>query len=98
VAVRNGVVIVTFINDFRRHGASIVSAVREGAVARLRPVLMTASVASLGFLPMALSTSAGAEVQLYTWCFRAPHDRESTALITNTGEDEHRDRSNRPRW
>ena len=63
VAVLNGVVMMAFINDFRARGASIVSAVREGAVARLRPVLMTASVASLGFLPMALSTSAGAEVQ-----------------------------------
>jgi cobalt-zinc-cadmium resistance protein CzcA len=63
VAVLNGVVMVTFINEFRRHVASVGVAVREGALARLRPVLMTASVASLGFLPMALSTSAGAEVQ-----------------------------------
>ena len=63
VAVLNGVVMVAFINDFRRDGASTLNAVREGAVARLRPVLMTASVASLGFLPMALSTSSGAEVQ-----------------------------------
>lgn len=63
VAVLNGVVMVAFINEFRRGGASPEDAVREGAVARLRPVLMTASVASFGFLPMALSTSAGAEVQ-----------------------------------
>jgi cobalt-zinc-cadmium resistance protein CzcA len=63
VAVLNGVVMVAFINEFRRSGASAEHAVREGAVARLRPVLMTASVASFGFLPMALSTSAGAEVQ-----------------------------------
>ena len=63
VAVLNGVVMLTFIDDFRRAGASSLNAVREGAVARLRPVLMTASVASLGFLPMALSTSSGAEVQ-----------------------------------
>ena len=63
VAVLNGVVMVAFINGFRRGGASSEDAVREGAVARLRPVLMTACVASFGFLPMALSTSAGAEVQ-----------------------------------
>ena len=63
VAVANGVVMVAFINEFRNAGASSLQAVREGAVARLRPVLMTASVASLGFLPMALSTSSGAEVQ-----------------------------------
>jgi cobalt-zinc-cadmium resistance protein CzcA len=63
VAVLNGVVMVAFINEYRRAGATSLQAVREGAVARLRPVLMTASVASLGFLPMALSTSSGAEVQ-----------------------------------
>ena len=63
VAVLNGVVMVVFINEFRRDGAPTLAAVRQGAVARLRPVLMTASVASLGFLPMALSSSAGAEVQ-----------------------------------
>lgn len=63
VAVLNGVVMVAFINEFRRDGATATVAVRDGALARLRPVLMTASVASLGFLPMALSTSAGAEVQ-----------------------------------
>ena len=63
VAVLNGVVMVAFINEFRRDGAGTLAAVRRGAVARLRPVLMTASVASLGFLPMALSSSAGAEVQ-----------------------------------
>lgn len=63
VAVLNGVVMVAFIKEFRREGAALVVAVREGALARLRAVLMTASVASLGFMPMALSTSAGAEVQ-----------------------------------
>lgn len=63
VAVLNGVVMLAFINEYRRRGAQPEDAVREGAVARLRPVLMTASVASFGFLPMALSTSAGAEVQ-----------------------------------
>ncbi|MBA3975707.1 MAG: CusA/CzcA family heavy metal efflux RND transporter [Candidatus Solibacter sp.] len=63
VAVLNGVVMVAFINQLRERGASLQPAVMEGAITRLRPVLMTALVASLGFLPMAISTSAGAEVQ-----------------------------------
>jgi cobalt-zinc-cadmium resistance protein CzcA len=63
VAVLNGVVMVSFINDLRREGSSLDAAVREGALTRLRPVLMTALVASLGFVPMAISTGAGAEVQ-----------------------------------
>jgi cobalt-zinc-cadmium resistance protein CzcA len=63
VAVMNGLVMVTLINKLRADGASLHEAVVNGAMARLRPVLMTALVASLGFVPMALSTSAGAEVQ-----------------------------------
>jgi cobalt-zinc-cadmium resistance protein CzcA len=63
VAVLNGVVMVSYINKLREEGSSIYYAVREGADIRLRPVLMTALVASLGFIPMALATSAGAEVQ-----------------------------------
>jgi len=63
VAVLNGVVMVSFINELRREGSAIDTAVREGALTRLRPVLMTALVASLGFVPMAISTGAGAEVQ-----------------------------------
>jgi cobalt-zinc-cadmium resistance protein CzcA len=63
VAVLNGVVMVSFINELRHGGLSTAAAVREGALTRLRPVLMTALVASLGFVPMAISTSAGAEVQ-----------------------------------
>jgi cobalt-zinc-cadmium resistance protein CzcA len=63
VAVLNGVVMVSFINELRREGRSLDAAVREGALTRLRPVLMTALVASLGFGPMAISTGAGAEVQ-----------------------------------
>ncbi|MCL4488403.1 MAG: CusA/CzcA family heavy metal efflux RND transporter, partial [Chloroflexi bacterium] len=63
VAVLNGVVMVAFINEARRKGRPIREAVLDGALTRLRPVLMTASVASLGFLPMALSTGGGAEVQ-----------------------------------
>jgi len=63
VAVLNGVVMVNFINQLREEGRSVLDAVREGAETRLRPVLMTALVASLGFIPMALATSAGAEVQ-----------------------------------
>ncbi len=63
VAVLNGVVMVSYINQLRQEGKSLLDAVREGAETRLRPVLMTALVASLGFIPMALATSAGAEVQ-----------------------------------
>jgi cobalt-zinc-cadmium resistance protein CzcA len=63
VAVLNGVVMVSCINRLRDEGKSIEEAVREGAEIRLRPVLMTALVASLGFIPMAIATSAGAEVQ-----------------------------------
>ncbi|WP_346297200.1 CusA/CzcA family heavy metal efflux RND transporter [Rhodopseudomonas sp. P1] len=63
VAVLNGLVIITFIERLRGEGRRIVEAVREGALTRLRPVLMTALVASLGFVPMALATGAGAEVQ-----------------------------------
>ncbi|NEW91107.1 CusA/CzcA family heavy metal efflux RND transporter [Rhodopseudomonas sp. BR0M22] len=63
VAVLNGLVIITFIGRLRAEGRRMVEAVREGALTRLRPVLMTALVASLGFVPMALATGAGAEVQ-----------------------------------
>lgn len=63
VAVLNGVVLISFFNQLREEGRSVEEAVREGALTRLRPVLMTALVASLGFVPMALATSAGAEVQ-----------------------------------
>jgi cobalt-zinc-cadmium resistance protein CzcA len=63
VAVLNGVVLLTYISQLRERGLSVDEAVREGANTRLRPVLMTALVASLGFVPMALSTGAGAEVQ-----------------------------------
>ena len=63
VAVLNGLVMLTFINQLRANGASLNDAVLDGALARLRPVLMTALVASLGFLPMALATGTGAEVQ-----------------------------------
>lgn len=63
VAVLNGVVLVSTVRDLQRDGVGLAEASVEGARARLRPVLMTAMTASLGFLPMALSTSAGAEVQ-----------------------------------
>lgn len=63
VAVLNGLVIITFIERLRSEGKSILAAVHEGALTRLRPVLMTALVASLGFVPMAIATGAGAEVQ-----------------------------------
>ncbi len=63
VAVLNGVVMVSYINKLREEGKTVADAVSVGAMTRLRPVLMTALVASLGFIPMALATSAGAEVQ-----------------------------------
>ncbi len=63
VAVLNGVVLMSYILQMRREGLSAEDAARRGAEIRLRPVLMTALVASLGFVPMALSSSAGAEVQ-----------------------------------
>ena len=63
VAVLNGMVMITFINQLRQRGETLDRAVFDGAIARLRPVLMTALVASLGFVPMALATSIGAEVQ-----------------------------------
>ena len=63
VAVLNGLVMITFITETRRQGVPLDRAVFDGALARLRPVLMTALVASLGFVPMALATSIGAEVQ-----------------------------------
>ena len=63
VAVLNGVVLMSYILQMRQEGRSAEDAARRGAEIRLRPVLMTALVASLGFVPMALSTSAGAEVQ-----------------------------------
>ncbi len=63
VAVLNGVVMISFINKLREEGTSLDEAIIQGSLARLRPVLMTALVASLGFVPMALATGAGAEVQ-----------------------------------
>jgi cobalt-zinc-cadmium resistance protein CzcA len=63
VAVLNGLVMLTFIDELRERGMATVPAIVEGAVTRLRPVLMTALVASLGFVPMALATGTGAEVQ-----------------------------------
>lgn len=63
VAVLNGVVMLTFIRSLREEGRTIDEAIREGALTRLRPVLMTALVASLGFIPMAFNVGAGAEVQ-----------------------------------
>jgi cobalt-zinc-cadmium resistance protein CzcA len=63
VAVLNGVVLISYFNQLRRDGRDLAVAVREGALTRLRPVLMTAFVASLGFVPMAVATGSGAEVQ-----------------------------------
>jgi len=63
VAVLNGVVMLSFIRDLRERGEALFEAIRDGALTRLRPVLMTALVASLGFVPMALNVGAGSEVQ-----------------------------------
>ncbi|HYD81639.1 MAG TPA: CusA/CzcA family heavy metal efflux RND transporter [Paucimonas sp.] len=63
VAVLNGLVMLSFIRTLREEGRSLDGAIREGALTRLRPVLMTALVASLGFVPMAIATGTGAEVQ-----------------------------------
>jgi cobalt-zinc-cadmium resistance protein CzcA len=63
VAVLNGVVMLTFIRSLRDQGLGLDESIRDGALARLRPVLMTALVASLGFIPMAFNVGAGAEVQ-----------------------------------
>jgi heavy metal efflux system protein len=63
VAVLNGVVMLTFIRQLMEQGRPLEDAIREGALARLRPVLMTALVASLGFVPMALNVGLGSEVQ-----------------------------------
>ncbi len=63
VAMLNGIVLVTFLNDLRDQGYSIRDAVRQGVAMRLRPVLMTASVAILGLIPMLVSSGVGAETQ-----------------------------------
>ncbi|WP_095048084.1 CusA/CzcA family heavy metal efflux RND transporter [Pseudomonas sp. Irchel s3h9] len=63
VAVLNGLVMIAFIRNLREEGRSLTDAINVGALTRLRPVLMTALVASLGFIPMALATGTGAEVQ-----------------------------------
>ena len=62
-SVLNGMVIISFIGNLRDQGLSLDDAIKQGSLIRLRPVLMTALVASLGFIPMALATGTGAEVQ-----------------------------------
>ena len=63
IAVLNGIVLLSYVERIRQEGTPLAGAVEQGATTRLRPVLMTALVASLGFLPMAFSRGAGAEVQ-----------------------------------
>jgi cobalt-zinc-cadmium resistance protein CzcA len=63
VAVLNGVVMVSYFNELRREGMKVADAVIEGAVLRLRPVLITASVAALGLIPMLFATGPGSEIQ-----------------------------------
>jgi cobalt-zinc-cadmium resistance protein CzcA len=63
IAILNSMVLVDFINQLRESGLSVKEAVVKGASQRLRPIVMTALVAGLGFLPMAINTGMGAEVQ-----------------------------------
>ena len=63
VAVQNGVIMVSYIDHMRARGASLTEAVMEGAMTRLRPVLMTAILASIGLVPAALSTGIGSDTQ-----------------------------------
>ena len=63
IAVLNGIMLISFVNQLRQEGKSLREAVLQGTLLRLRPKLMTAFVASLGFVPMAFATGAGAEVQ-----------------------------------
>lgn len=63
IAVLNGLVMLTYINQLYDRGKTLDEAIKTGALTRLRPILMTALVASLGFVPMALATGTGAEVQ-----------------------------------
>ena len=63
VAVLNGLVMISYIRTLREEGMDLDQAITHGALTRLRPVLMTALVASLGFVPMAIATGTGAEVQ-----------------------------------
>lgn len=63
VAVLNGVVMVSYFNQLRESGRSVLQAVQEGAERRLRPVLMTALIASLGLMPLLFATGPGSELQ-----------------------------------
>ncbi len=63
VAVLNGVVMVSYFNELRREGMDVYTAVLQGAVLRLRPVLITASVAALGLVPMIFASGPGSEIQ-----------------------------------
>ena len=63
IAVLNGIVLLSFVRQLRAKGGELIQAIEEGASTRLRPVMMTALVASLGFVPMAISVGAGAEVE-----------------------------------
>ena len=63
IAILNGLVMVSFIRELRKEGVALNQAIYDGALTRLRPVLTTALVASLGFIPMALNTGIGSEVQ-----------------------------------
>ena len=63
VPVQTAIVYISYVNELRRNGSSIAEAVREGAMLRLRPIMMTALVAALGLLPAALATGVGTDTQ-----------------------------------
>ena len=63
VSVQTAIVYISYVNELRRDGSSIAEAVREGAILRLRPIMMTALVAALGLLPAALATGVGTDTQ-----------------------------------
>ena len=63
VSVQTAVVYISYVNELRRHGTPVAEAIREGAILRLRPIMMTALVAALGLLPVALATGVGTDTQ-----------------------------------
>jgi heavy metal efflux system protein len=63
VSVQTAVVYISYVNELRREGTDLAAAIREGAIVRLRPIMMTALVAALGLLPVALATGVGTDSQ-----------------------------------
>lgn len=82
VAVLNGLMVISYFNLLQEQGRNVGHSVREGALTCLRPVLMTALVASLGFVPMAIASGAGAEVER-----PLPHRRYLGGILSSTSRD-----------